>query len=195
MDSQPTPSLYGRAGIHNVDWPRVEFIHVLRHVFFMTRLQMAIVALYDLGSEHPMGAEGLKSSLVTFLCSCHMINHILTWLSTKVHVLIVQGYGSILGLSSPSSYLVQELLLNFWPTRTSDASLRQSMQRIILSARPSDADRKFVMDICIDSDRWWENMGNGNPLPTFEELDQRFTAKTEQVCDPRVIQITSDKQP
>lgn len=99
----------------------------------------------------------------------------------QVHVLIVQGYGSVLGLSSPSSYIVQELLLNFWPTRTSNASILQSMQHIILASRPSDADRKFVLDISIETDRWWENIGNDNPLPTFEELDQRFTAKAAEV--------------
>lgn len=72
MDSQPTPSLYGRIGMHNVDWPRAELVHVLRHVFFMTRLQMAIVALYDFGTEHPRGVEGLTSAIVSPLCSYHM---------------------------------------------------------------------------------------------------------------------------
>jgi len=65
MDSQHTPLLYGRSGIHNVDWPRAELVHVLCHVFFMTRLQMAIVALYDFGNEHPRGVEGLTSALVS----------------------------------------------------------------------------------------------------------------------------------
>lgn len=111
-----------------------------------------------------------------------MIDPILTCWLMQVHVLIVQGYGSVLGLSSPSSYIVQELLLNFWPARRSNASILQSMQRVILSSRPSDADRKFVLDISIDADRWWENIGNDNPLPTFEELDQRFTVKADEVC-------------
>jgi len=96
-------------------------------------------------------------------------------------VLIVQGYGSILGLSSPSSYIVQELLLNFWPTQTSSSNLRESMQRIIPAARPTDADQKFVLDICISTDKWWEDSNGIVELPSFEDLDQRFTAKMEQV--------------
>lgn len=64
MDSPLFPSLYGRAGMHNVDWPRAEFVHVLRHLFFMTRLKISIIALYERSSEHPKGMEGLKSALV-----------------------------------------------------------------------------------------------------------------------------------
>lgn len=113
----------------------------------------------------------------------------------KVHILIVQGYGSMLGLSSPSSYLVQELLLNFWPTTTSALTTAESMKRVILAARPTEADEKFVLDICIPSDKWWEQSNGNAPFPSFEDLDKRFTASVEKVpYQPfgyQLIQLTS----
>jgi hypothetical protein len=146
----------------------------LRHHFFLTRIK--IVFKEVMGASNDVRVDWFFQEELVRFCNNKDTIHLS---SMQQNVLISQGWCAALGVSVPTPFFLQELLLGNFDDPDRAHRLVPSLVKLFVTLEISDIDRMFHDDIMGDAGRWWLHPTE-RPL-SFREMWRMLEKRTDDV--------------